>query len=151
MTEDVDIREVQIAPLRFDNNSVVIRASAAIEAAGLADGGSLRFDPAAVDELGLLPALGSPTSADGRREPLTRSIQHKGAGQTLSVAIPPAALEALGIDADDVDWDNPPELTVWAGPQLIALERPEQRTISVDRDVDESDRDEPAAADADGG
>lgn len=139
MTDDEDvIREIETVPLRRDTRSVVVRVTDAIRAAGLEQGGSFRFDPHAVEELGMLPAIGSTSAADGRSEPLTRSIQHKGDGTSLSLAIPRPALEALEIDPDpdEIDWGDPPKLTVYAGDQLLAFERPTQRTLSIDRDDD---------------
>jgi hypothetical protein len=134
--ESTDIQEIQTIPLRWDNGSTVLRMTEALEAAGLDAGGSLRFDPSAVDDLGMLPAIGSSSHIDGRRDPLASSIQAKGSGNTLSVAIPSDGLRALGIDPDGIDWEQPPRLTVWAGEQLIALERPPQRQISVDQPSD---------------
>lgn len=140
MTDGEDIiREIETVPLRRDTRSVVVRVTEAIRAAGLEQGGSFRFDPHAVEELGMLPAIGSTSAADGRSEPLTRSIQHKGDGTSLSLAIPQPALEALGIDPETIDWENPPKLTVYAGDQLLAFERPEQRTLPIDRDDDQDD------------
>jgi hypothetical protein len=138
-TEPTEIREIQIIPLRWDNGSTVLRMTDALAAAGLDAGGSLRFDPSVVeDDHGLLLAFGSSSHIDGRRYPLASSIQAK--SDTLSVAIPSDGLRALGIDPNGIDWDQPPKLTVWAGEQLIALEQPSQRRISVEQPSDR-DRD----------
>ena len=142
--EDVAIREVQTAKLRLDahGSSIFITVTEAIRVAGLEDGGSFRFDPATVDELGMLAALGSEERVDGRSNPLARNIKNEGAGSTLRLVFPQQALEEL-VDVDEIDWDNPPELNVWAGPRMLAFELPEKRTVSLSRNDDEgSDRGE---------
>lgn len=134
--EDVPIQQVQTVPLRLRQRSVLVSITEAIKVAGRADGGSFRFDPAAYDELGMVPALGSGERVDGRRSEhgLARNVHKEGGSGTLRLVIPPEVLDTLGIDTDDVDWDNPPELTVWAGADLLAFSRPEERTVSIDRD-----------------
>lgn len=147
MTDDIDIQEVQTVPLRRKQTSertLVVSITPSIRAVGLEDGGSFRFDPHAIDELGMLPALGSEVSVDGRGDPLARNILHEGAGNgTLRLVIPHEAIEALFEHSstpletiDDIDWDDPPNLTVWAGPQLLAFELAEQRTIAFDPETD---------------
>jgi hypothetical protein len=138
--DDVPIREVQTAKLRREgtdeNWSAIVSITKAIRAAGLEDGGSFRFDPGAVDELGMVPAMGSPSAADGRSEPLTRNIREEGTGgSTLRLVLPDDVLEALGIDDDEVGGDDPVEVTVWAGDQLLAFERSEERMVEIDRDA----------------
>ncbi|ELY58723.1 hypothetical protein [Natronococcus jeotgali] len=140
MTEDekVDIREVQSAKLRKAKGSIVVRATNAIRAAGLKDG-SFRFDPYAVEEIGMVPAIGTEERIDGRTDPLASSIRFEGDGSVMMLTVPREVLEALEIDPDDIDWDNPPELNVWAGDRLIAFERPDERTVQVDRGEDSKD------------
>ena len=133
MTEDenVDIREVQTAKLRKAKGSVVVRITNAIRAAGLEEG-SFRFDPHAVEEIGMVPAVGTEERIDGRTDPLASSIRFEGDGTVMMLAIPQEVLEALEIDPDDVDWEDPPELNVWAGDRLLTFERPDERTGQVD-------------------
>ena len=141
MTDDdnVDIRPVQTARLRLADGSAMISATKAIRAAGLEDGGSFRFDPYTVDELGMLAAIGSEIEVDGRGDPLARNIRAQGTGgKTLVITIPPDALGALLGDRE-VDWESPPELNVWAGEKLLAFDLPEERTVSIDRSTN-SDR-----------
>jgi len=138
MAEDVDIREVGTAPLRRQGTdehwSVIVSITEAIREAGLEGGGSFRFDPAAVDELGLVPAIGSEETVDGRREPLARNVKHEGAdGSTLRLVLPGDVLDALGIDVEEIDWEDPPEVTVWAGDQLLAFEPSSEQTLAVER------------------
>jgi hypothetical protein len=137
MPEDVDIREVETAKLRRQGSdehwSVIVSITESIRQAGLEDGGSFRFDPAAAEEIGLVPAIGSETAADGRREPLTRNIKNEGeGGNTLRLVLPDEVLEALDIDPDEIDWDDPPEVTVWAGDRLLAFGRPGKQTVGID-------------------
>ncbi|PHQ45150.1 hypothetical protein DJ68_14690 [Halorubrum sp. C3] len=141
MTEDnnVPIREVQTATVRREgtdeNWSAIVSITKAVRAAGLEDGGSFRFDPSAIDELGMVPALGSPETADGRSEPLTRNVRKEGTGgSTLRLVLPDEVLDALDIPDEDVGGDDPAEVSVWAGDELVAFERSEERTVEVDRD-----------------
>lgn len=137
--DDIPIREVQTATLRrHGSRSVKVSITEAIREAGLEDGGSFRFDPTAYDELGMVPAIGRRETVDGRRSEnrLTRNIRKEGANNTLRLVIPEPVLETLGYDIDEVDWEDPPEVTVWAGPELLAFDRPAARTVTVDRDPD---------------
>jgi len=137
MSDDVDIREVETAKLRRQGTeehwSVIVSITEAIRQAGLEDGGSFRFDPDAADELGMVPAIGSEETVDGRSEPLARNVKQEGAGgSTLRLVLPDEVLEALGIAPDEIDWDNPSEVTVWAGDQLLAFERTGEQTVQLD-------------------
>jgi hypothetical protein len=141
MTEDeIDIQKVQTAPLRrtgAEENTVIVSITEAIRAAGLGDGGSFRFVPGAVEELGMVPALGSEQEADGRSEQLTRTIYREGAGEkTLRLIIPREALTEL-LDPESIDWEDPPEVNVWAGDRMLAfdLAEPEERTVTIDSDA----------------
>jgi len=143
MPDDVDIREVETAKLRRQGTeehwSVIVSITEAIRQAGLEDGGSFRFDPSAADELGLVPAVGSEETVDGRRTALARNIKKEGAGgNTLRLVLPDEVLEALGIDPDEIDWDDPPEVTVWAGDRLLAFERAGEQTVQLDVEDDDT-------------
>lgn len=135
--EPTDVTEIQTARLRresSDGRTVIVSITEAIRAAGLEDGGSFRFDPGAVETLGMLPAVGSRTSVDGRGEPLARNIRREGNQQsTLRLVIPRQALAAL-LDPDEIDWEDPPQMNVWAGDRLLAFEMPEKRSMRVNRD-----------------
>jgi hypothetical protein len=136
---EADIREVQTARLRRDKageSTVVVSVTVAIRAAGLEDGGSFRFVPSSVEEVGMLAAIGSEETVDGRSEPYARNIRHEGTGGgTLRLVIPPDALSQL-TDPESIDWEDPPEVNVWAGDRLLAFEMadPEERTVHIDRD-----------------
>lgn len=139
--ESADVREVQTATLRRQNperGTVIVSIPDAIAAAGLEDGGSFRFNPNSVAEIGMLAALGSEESVDGRSERFARNIREEGRyGETLRLVIPREALAEL-IDPDSIDWEDPPEVNVWAGDRLLAFEmaEPEERTVEIDRDAD---------------
>lgn len=141
MAEDeIDIQKVQTVPLRrtgTEESTVIVSITEAIRAAGLGDGGSFRFVPGAVEELGMVPALGSEQEADGRSEQLTRTIYREGAGEkTLRLIIPPPALREI-VDPESIDWENPPEIDVWAGDRMLAFElaETEEQTVHIDRDA----------------
>jgi hypothetical protein len=138
--ESADVREVQTASLRrgkAGENTIIISATKAIRAAGLEDGGSFRFAPGSVDDIGMLAAIGSEETGDGRSDRFTRTIRHEGhGGGTLRLAIPHDALSQL-IDPESIDWEDPPEVNVWAGDRLLAFEmaEPEERTVDIERDA----------------
>lgn len=141
---DVDIQKVQTVPLRQHKSgeqSVIVSITEAVKAAGLEDGGSFRFTPGSVEEIGMLAALGSEETVDGRREQFARPIRREGGNRyTLRLVIPPAALEEL-VDPETIDWDDPPEVEVWAGDRLLAfdLAETEEQTVQIDRDADQED------------
>ena len=143
-SEEADVREVETVPLRrgkSDENTVIVSITDAIRAAGLADGGSFRFMPGSVTEIGMLAALGSEEQVDGRSERFTRNIRSEGgSGYTRRLVVPRDALAEL-IDPDSIDWDDPPEVTVYAGDRLLAFEltNREERSIPVERGTDSSD------------
>lgn len=143
-SEEADVREVETVPLRrekSDEQSVVVSITDAIRAAGLADGGSFRFVPGSVAEIGMLAALGSEEQVDGRREQFSRNIRSEGgSGYTRRLVVPRDALAEL-IDPDSISWDDPPEVTVYAGDRLLAFEiaNREERSIPVERGTNSSD------------
>ena len=142
--ESTDIREVQTARLRRDKaseNTVIVSATKAIRAAGLEDGGSFRFAPGSVDDIGMLAAIGSEETGDGRSDRFTRNIRHEGQdGGTLRLVIPHEALAEL-LDPESIDWEDPPEVNVWAGDRLLAFEMAEheERTVNIDREAGSED------------
>jgi hypothetical protein len=145
--ESTDVREVQTARLRRDKaseNTVIVSATKAIRATGLEDGGSFRFDPSSVEEIGMLAAIGSEETVDGRSARYARNIRHEGQdGGTLRLVIPHEALAEL-LDPESIDWEDPPEVNVWAGDRLLAFELadPEERTVAIDREAGGDSEDE---------
>lgn len=139
--EEADVREVETVPLRrekSDEQTIVVSITDAIRAAGLEDGGSFRFVPGSVEEIGMLAALGSEEAIDGRSERFTRNIRSEGGDRyTRRLVIPREAVGEL-IDTDSIDWENPPEVDVWAGDRMLAFELAdrEERTIRVEGDAD---------------
>ena len=146
-SENANIREVQTATLRRqspDRGTVIVSIPEAIAAAGLEDGGSFRFDPNSVAEIGMLAALGSEESVDGRSERFARNIRQEGRyGETLRLVIPREALEEL-LDPEEINWEDPPEVNVWAGDRLLAFELadPEERTVTINREAGGDGEDE---------
>lgn len=146
MVEDeIDIQKVQTVPFRWtgaEESTVIVSITEAIRVAGLAGGGSFRFDPRAAEELGMVPARGSEQEVDGRSEKLTRNIYREGAGEkTLRLVIPPEAVREI-VDPETIDRDNPPEIDVWAGDHLLAFElaEAEERTVHIEPEgTDEED------------
>ena len=143
---EVTIDEIQTVTVRErrsqHDNSVVVSLTPAIRAAGLEDGGSFRFDPDAVEELGMVPALGSEEIPDRTRNSLVRKILKEGTGgKTLRLHIPERALEAIpGFPpVEEIDWDDPPELAVWAGDRMLAFELAESRSVTIDRGTGDDD------------
>lgn len=63
-------------------------------------------------------------------------------GGTLRLVIPREALAEL-TDPEDIDWEDPPEVNVWAGDRLLAFElaEPEERTVSIDPDAESEETD----------
>ena len=142
--DEVSIDEIQTVTVRERQSQsgrlILVSLTPAIRAAGLEAGGSFRFQPGAVDEIGMLPALGFGPDEDISSGPLTRKILAEGTGgQTLRLHIPEEALEAIpGFpEIDAIDWDDPPELTVFAGDRMLAFELAESRSVTINRDVDD--------------
>jgi hypothetical protein len=139
--DDVDIREVQTASLRRNKSgeqSVIVSITEAIRAAGLEDGGSFRFAPGSVEEIGMLAAIGSEETVDGRSERFARNVRREGGDRyTLRLVIPHDALSQL-TDPDEINWEAPPEVNVWAGNRLLAFEMadPAERTVNIDTEAD---------------
>lgn len=136
MTRDIEIEEVQTARIRQkagagDSWSPLISATRAIKAAGLADAESIYWDLANAQQ-GMAPALDE--NADHRIE---RTIMHAGSGgATLQLLIPDEVIEELGITRDEIDSDDPPEVTIYAGPGVIAIERTTKRVLTLESDPD---------------
>jgi hypothetical protein len=91
----------------------------------------------------MLAAIGSEETGDGRSDRFTRNIRHEGQdGGTLRLVIPHEALSEL-LDPESIDWEDPPEVNVWAGDRLLAFElaEPEERTVAIDRSEGSEDAD----------
>jgi hypothetical protein len=140
--DEISIDEIQTVTVRErksqHGNSIVVSLTPAIRAAGLESGGWFRFQPGAVDEIGMLPALGFGSDEDVSEGPLTRKILFEGSG-TIRLHVPEEALEAIpGFpEIDAIEWDDPPELTVFAGDRMLAFELAESRSVTINRDVDD--------------
>ena len=40
------------------------------------------------------------------------------------------------VNPASIDWDDPPDLAVWAGDRMLAFELTESRSVTIDRDGD---------------
>ena len=137
---EISIKEVQTATLRKrtsqSGETYLISLTPALREAGIEEG-ELSFQVGEyVDEMGLVPAFDA--ELDESPATLTRKILKEGSGRgTLRVHIPKEVLEALpGFpDVDAIDWENPPELTVLAGPEMVAFEYNEPRSVTLGRDL----------------
>ena len=128
--DETAIRHVQTAPIREDTNGTYrVTITAAIRAAGLGDGALFRYIPEEVDNLGVVPALGSEGGKGSLRDQRTYTVE--GAGETgtaLRLSIPKAALDALGIDVEVIPGpgadhgEMPPLVDVFAGDRMIAFD-----------------------------
>lgn len=135
-SDEPRIRRIQSATLRQMNETHIIRATKAIRETGV-EGGYFEFYPEAVDRNGMVAAFATEDAGEGQ-DPLTRSVYREGEdGKTLSVGFPVAALEKLGIDVDQIDWEDPPRFDVYAGPETLAFEHIKE--ISFGLDVDSRD------------
>lgn len=134
-TDDVPVRPVQTARIRYKPSTDQYRLTLtqAIRAAGLDKNATFRYVPEEVDQLGVVPALGSDSADTTLRDGRTYSVSSEGAtGEALRLQIPAAALEALGIDTDTEEVDDLPLLDVYAGDQLLAFDISNAKTISSD-------------------
>ena len=123
------IRHVQTAPIREDTNGTYrVTITAAIRAAGLGGGALFRYSPEEVDNLGVVPALGSNGGAGSVRDQRTYTVEGGGeTGGALRLTIPETALDALGIDIEAIpgpgtDDEMPPLVDVFAGDRMIAFD-----------------------------
>lgn len=133
--ENVPIRHVQTARVRYDDQTgqFKLTLTPAIRAAGLDQNAMFRFIPEEVDNLGLVPALGSKSGTGNLRDERTYSVSPAGAaGEVLRLQIPEDALDALGIDTDAAKEDEAPLLDVFAGDRMIAFDKSNAIAIPVE-------------------
>lgn len=133
---DVELEEIQTATIRQKQAgntgwSPIISATKAIKKAGLNDSETLYFDPAQTQR-GLVPTLGK--DAEQR---IGRTLLEVGGG-TLRVLLPDEVLEKLEIPRDEIDSDDPPEVTIYAGIDedgdgVIALEKSGKETLTIQK------------------
>lgn len=134
--ENVEVREVQTGTLRKLNRSMIVRATKAIRATGVEEG-AFEFYPDSAEELGILVAMESDDEIDARSDPLVRTVHREGeGGKTLGISFPREGLQALGIGPDTIDWDDPPEFTIWAGDGVLGFELADKpkRSFAIGRD-----------------
>jgi hypothetical protein len=121
------------------DDGVTIAATPAIkQAGGRASIGGVRYLPELSDDLGgdVVPAIGLKND-DGRSDGEALSVYHEGPDRDyFKLPIPADVLDALDLSTDDyenVALDDRPPLTVYAGDRIVALGRPGEREIDVDR------------------
>lgn len=140
--ENVEISEVQTGTLRKLNRSMIVRATKAIRATGVEEG-AFEFYPESVEELGMLVAMKSDEAIDARSDPLVRTVHREGeGGKTLGISFPREGLQALEIDPDTIDWDDPPEFSIWAGDGVLGFElaAKQHRSVAIGRDRDQDEQ-----------
>lgn len=135
--EDAPFRHVQTAKIRHGSeyNQYRLTLTKAIRAAGLGVNAMFRYLPEEVDELGLVPALGS-EGGGLHNDDRTYSVAGEGkTGAALRLQIPEEALNALDIDTDyeAAQAGELPLLDVYAGDRLLAFDKSSDRTIPTDQ------------------
>lgn len=139
--ENVPIRHVQTVPIRYEDRGdgkglYHVGITPSIHAAGLDADGMFRFIPEEVDELGVVPALGSDEGDGHIRDSRTYSVRYTGSKEdkALRLTIPEAALEALDIEPDPeaAQAGELPLLDVYAGDRLIAFDKSSAVSLSPD-------------------
>lgn len=116
--EGATFEQVGTVATRNQKGSIVIPIQQATDKSGNAGGDGLIFERS--DEF-VLTAEVVNEKPDGRKHELARAINEFGAGETKSVALPPAGLEHMGIDRTDAADGIDVELWVCTDP---AIERP---------------------------
>lgn len=108
---------------RTRSASVRITITDAAYEAGLSDQQLVRFQPASVPETGALVAVAVESGDKGGHGPYTRTVVCRNPpSRSLRVAIPADLLRMIPGIPDEIDWDDAPELRVWAGDRLIAFD-----------------------------
>ena len=121
------------------DDGVTIAATPAIkQAGGGVSIGGVRYLPELSDDLGgdVVPAIGLKDD-DGRSDGGALSVYHEGPDRDyFKLPIPADVLDVLDLSTDDyedVPLDDRPPITVYAGDRIVALGRPGEREITVDR------------------
>jgi hypothetical protein len=125
--DETAIRHVQTAPIHKDTNGTYrVVVTAAVRMAGLGQGALFRYIPEEVDNLGVVPALGSEDGEGSLRDQRTYTVEKT--ATALRLTIPRAALDALGIDTEAIPDpgadhnEQPPLVDVFAGDRMIAFD-----------------------------
>ncbi len=117
------LTKIQTVDLPFpaiDRSDAVVITDA-IRATGLGPGARFYFDPASVEMLGVLLAIGEPALGSNHHARFTRAVRRPSADrESLELEIPTEGLRALDVDALP-DSEQATELSVWAGSQLLGF------------------------------
>lgn len=151
--DESPIKHVQTARIRYEegHDRYRLTLTPAIRAAGLGEDAVFRFIPEEVDNLGVVPALGSEDASGHVRDNRTYSVISGGAtGDAFRLQIPEAALDALGIDTSTAaaETDDLPLLDVYAGDRMIAFDRSSAIAIPIDALPGEYERDTDGESDS---
>ena len=141
------LHQVQTTTPMMRSWGVTARLTAGIRQAGNGaedDLGAIKYLPELSDDLGggVVPAIVT-QYGDGRARGEAYSLSRiaansgKSSSRGFEATIPDDVLDALDLSTDDyenVPLDDRPALTVYAGDRIVALGRPGEREIDVDRD-----------------
>lgn len=151
--DKVILDQIQTTTPRMRGANVTVAVSPALRHAGDRTG-SIEYRPDLADELGgVVPAILHEERTDGRAENNTYTVYREGADrEDFVISLPEHVLDALDLSAtdyEDVPREERPALAVYAGEGLIALARPGEREVAVDRTQTPGDR-APTLIDVDG-
>lgn len=123
---DITLEQIQTVTLRrrsLDRATSVVSVTDAVRATGLGAGATFHFDPSSVEMLGVLLAFGEPGLERGHRARFARAVHRLSTDpETFELEIPSEGLRALDIVSHASGSEKPlPELTVWAGSQLLGF------------------------------
>jgi hypothetical protein len=159
---EVILHQAQTTTPMMRSWGVTARLTAGIRQAGNGaedDLGAIKYLPELSDDLGdgIVPAIVT-QYGDGRARGDAYSLSRvaansgKSSSRGFEATIPDDVLDALDLSTDDyenVALDDRPALTVYAGDRIVALGRPGEREIDVDREQTPSEP-SPALTDIDG-
>lgn len=128
---DTELREVKTINVR-EAEGARVAVTAALREAGAYDAEYLDFDLDASRAAGLL--VGRPTDRDA--DQTTRKIYRVGhGGDARAVVIPKEALDVLDLTLEEIreadEADDPVQLRLYAGDDLIAFDRPVTRVVDL--------------------
>ena len=118
-SEPLPIRHVQTVRVRErGKNERRVTITEAVRAAGLDGGATFQFKPFEYDELGVIPALGSPAGESAPKDRNTRKATTDG-HVSIQIALPKQVIEVLE-DATG-NTDDPIFVDVFAGERMVAI------------------------------
>lgn len=119
------LEQIQTADLRrpsVDGAASVVLITEAIQATGLGAGAMFHFDPTSVELLDVLIAFGEPGPDREEQARFTRPVRRLSTDpELLELEIPVEGLRALNTVSHASGDVKSPELTVWAGSQMLGF------------------------------